>query len=77
MNKAVCVLKGTGLVSGTVHFTQEGGEVTVKGTITGLTDGLHGFHIHCFGDNTNGCISAGSHFNPHGKHHGGPKDAER
>ena len=47
MVKAVCVLKGDSPVTGTVHFEQEGsGPVTVTGDITGLADGLHGFHVH-------------------------------
>lgn len=77
--KAVCVLQGTEGVSGTVHFEQgaAGAAVTVSGDIKGLAAGKHGFHVHEFGDNTNGCTSAGSHFNPHGKHHGGPDAADR
>ena len=31
----------------------------VKGKITGLSPGLHGFHIHALGDTTNGCNSTG------------------
>ncbi|RVE63935.1 hypothetical protein OJAV_G00141090 [Oryzias javanicus] len=77
--KAVCVLKGTGETDGVVHFEQENDSAPVKvtGEIKGLTPGKHGFHIHAFGDNTNGCVSAGPHFNPYSKNHGGPEDAER
>uniref|UniRef100_A0A3P9I9P5 Superoxide dismutase [Cu-Zn] n=1 Tax=Oryzias latipes TaxID=8090 RepID=A0A3P9I9P5_ORYLA len=77
--KAVCVLKGTGETNGVVNFEQESDSAPVKvtGEIKGLTPGKHGFHIHVYGDNTNGCVSAGPHFNPYDKNHGGPEDAER
>uniref|UniRef100_F8R8R2 Superoxide dismutase [Cu-Zn] n=1 Tax=Alitta succinea TaxID=981110 RepID=F8R8R2_ALISU len=78
MLKAVCVLKA-GDVDGTAFFEQNGGEppVRVHGKISGLKPGLHGFHVHEFGDNTNGCTSAGAHFNPHSKEHGAPEDENR
>merc|ERR1712179_421010 len=75
MVKAVCVFKGDSTVTGTVHFEQEGdGPVTLTGELSGLSDGLHGFHVHQFGDNTNGCVSAGPHFNLDGSTHGAPTD---
>ncbi|KAI9184371.1 hypothetical protein H9P43_003424 [Blastocladiella emersonii ATCC 22665] len=79
MVKAVAVLRGDANVTGTVTFTQEteSSPVVVEATISGLKAGNHGFHIHEFGDNTNGCVSAGPHFNPAGHTHGAPSDAVR
>jgi len=76
--EAVVVLTGTAGVSGVVKFSQEGdGATTVVGSITGLAPGKHGFHIHEFGDTTNGCMSTGPHFNPNGMDHGAPTDSVR
>ncbi|XP_058128569.1 superoxide dismutase [Cu-Zn]-like [Anopheles ziemanni] len=60
-----------------ITLQAESEPVKVTGTVTGLKPGNHGFHIHEFGDNTNGCMSTGAHFNPHGKTHGAPEAEER
>ena len=76
--KATCVLTGEA-VKGVVTFEQEDADapVRVTGEIKGLAPGQHGFHIHQFGDLTNGCTSAGAHFDTRARTHGAPTDEER
>ena len=50
-------------VTGLVRFTQEGNILNIDYNIIGLSDGEHGFHIHEYGDLTDGCESACAHFN--------------
>uniref|UniRef100_A0A804KLS0 Superoxide dismutase [Cu-Zn] n=1 Tax=Musa acuminata subsp. malaccensis TaxID=214687 RepID=A0A804KLS0_MUSAM len=78
IKKAVAVLKGNSDVEGVVTLVQEdNGPTTVNVRVTGLTPGLHGFHLHEYGDTTNGCISTGAHFNPNKMTHGAPEDEVR
>ncbi|KAJ2372391.1 hypothetical protein IW150_004140 [Coemansia sp. RSA 2607] len=79
MVKAVAVLKGDSGVTGVVILTQpdDASPVHLHVSVEGLSAGKHGFHIHEFGDATNGCTSAGAHYNPLGKTHGAPSDEER
>eukprot|EP00347_Sterkiella_histriomuscorum_P011523 403372125 len=77
---AVCVLNpdgGSG-VSGVVKFIQTvGSRVVIEARIKGLTPGKHGFHVHEWGNLTNGCVTAGAHFNPTKVTHAGPDDEVR
>jgi len=70
--KAICTLEHTDEgVEGVIRFKQKPGQPTIiKGIVKGLTPGKHGFHIHEFGDLSNGCESAGAHYNPDGVEHG-------
>jgi len=68
---AQCILEHSDAVKGSILLIQAPGTPTlVKGTITGLTPGEHGFHIHEFGDMSDGCKSMGGHYNPDGVDHG-------
>jgi len=78
--KAVAVLNPTqgNATNGTVHFYQSNQGVRVVVDISGLTPGLHGFHIHQFGDcSAPDGTSAGGHFNPTAEQHAGPDAANR
>ena len=78
MIKAVCVLKSESRsVNGIVFFEQSIEDTSytrVYGKITGLKEGLHGFHIHQYGDMSKGCDSMGPHFNPYNRNHGNVND---
>ena len=65
-------------IEGTIQFEELDRErVKVKYEVKGLDDGKHGFHIHEYGDLSDGCMSACNHFNPFNKNHGGLKSKER
>ena len=79
---AICILypDNDSGVHGIVSFQQQNitSPCKVVAHVRGLKpNSLHGFHIHEFGDLTEGCKTAGPHFNPFGKNHGGPLDKER
>jgi Cu-Zn family superoxide dismutase len=68
---AQCELQHSDAVKGTILLMQAPGTPTlIKGTITGLKPGEHGFHIHEFGDMSKGCETMGAHYNPDGVDHG-------
>ena len=77
IKKAVAVFDMNG-IKGTVYFTQKNNDpVLVNYNLEGLKPGFHGFHVHEYGDLTDGCESACAHFNPTGKQHGGRTGTER
>ena len=60
----MAVLRGDSKVTGTVTFEQssESSPTTISYDITGHDASTErGMHVHQFGDNTNGCTSAGPH----------------
>ncbi len=78
--KAICVLhENKNNIKGFITFSQKNGEKKVKinYNISGLKNGFHGFHVHQYGDLTDGCNSSCAHFNPYNEVHGGLKSHHR
>lgn len=65
-------------VTGVVNLLDVGDKMEIKYEFNNLKKGYHGFHIHEFGDLTQGCKSAGSHFTLNKIHtHGDKKDSKK
>jgi Cu-Zn family superoxide dismutase len=66
-------------ILGTVRFTEDlqSDCILIDIDMKGLKPGLHGFHVHEYGDMSDQCESMCAHFNPYGKAHGGPNDKIR
>lgn len=75
MVKAIAYLTGIMGISGVVYFEQpsEHDLTYISWEIKGNTpNALRGFHLHEFGNLTNGCLSTGTHYNPFNLTHGAP-----
>ena len=80
IQKASAVISATAGndVHGIVTFTKTETGIKIQATMTGLTSGDHGFHIHQFGDISRpDGKSAGGHFNPTGHNHASPDSKQR
>ena len=75
---AVVQAKSGSEVVGAVDFIVVEDGLRIVANIGGLKPGKHGFHIHEHGDcSAHDGSTAGGHFNPFGKKHGGPNSVER
>lgn len=80
VKEAIAVMNPTegSKVRGTVSLVKSGKGVRLTANIQGLAPGLHGFHIHEFGDcSSPDANSAGGHFNPADAPHGAPNAEKR
>jgi len=66
---AICILyPNESNVRGVASFSQDSinSPTKIAFSVKGLNpNGKHGVHIHEFGDLTQGCATAGPHYNPH------------
>ena len=75
---AIAEIKGTAedsTISGNVSFSQQEKGVLIQATVSNVTVGKHGFHVHENGSCDDSGKAAGGHFNPMKMDHGFlPKD---
>jgi Cu-Zn family superoxide dismutase len=65
-------------VSGRIELQSLGARTLAIVTLSGLTPGAHGLHVHRCADFSNGCASTCEHYNPDGvSSHGGPLGPNR
>ena len=75
---AICVFTNcSGKIKGKVIFKPTLRGLQIKIYMEGLKPGYHGFHIHEYGDLSEGCGSLCAHFNPTKSVHGGRDSEER
>jgi len=76
--RSVLGAKSDSAVVGAVTFSQTDNGVRIIADVGGLKPGKHGFHIHEHGNcSSSDASSAGGHYNPTNKKHGGPDSEER
>jgi len=69
------LINDRGKVIGVVRFIQlSENRLLVEAELDGLVPGLHGIHIHEYGDLSHGYKGIGDHYNPHSGSHGSPTD---
>lgn len=76
IERAVCVFSGDRISGFVTLATRSDGRLFLYGKLMGI-EGMHGVHIHDFGNLEDDCRATGSHFNPLGMDHGDPTSAER
>merc|ERR1739848_661456 len=66
-NVPTAMYQGATKVEGTIHLESNScNQVRYSGTLTGLADGTHGWHVHNGGNTDSSCgkSATGGHFNP-------------
>lgn len=64
-------------IVGYIQFIESDNKTHIIGTLSGLSKGDHGMHIHEKGDPTQCCNKLGDHYNPFNKTHGDRLSQER